>query len=128
MVPQVVLEICQPQKKFEEFVPLRGRVRAAFLRKGVHGEIGVGQEPVKHAGVNRSALLAEFEGRLQTQESLLEVVVEAERFACEGYRNGLATSSYPTRLRREFHCETHPETDKASPRCKLLASRRQSRR
>ena len=111
MVPQVILEIRQPQKKFEEFVPLRGRVRAAALRKGLHREIGVGQEPVEHAGVNRSALLAEFERRLQTQEGLLEVVVEAERFACQGYRNSLAASSYPTGIACTSHFRTHFHLD-----------------
>ena len=79
----------------------------AALRNGLHGEIGVGEEPVEHTGLNRSALLAEFERRLQAKEGLLKIMIEAEPFACQGYRNALAASSHPTGMTCTLHFGTH---------------------
>lgn len=97
MMAQVFLEIGETQQKFEKMVALRRLAHAAVLRKRLHHEIGIGQQPVQGTRVYGPALLAEFKRLSEARTDLFDEVIQAEGFLCQSLGHALVATVYLAR-------------------------------
>lgn len=124
MMAQVFLEIGETQQELEKIVALRRLVHPAALRKRLHHEIGIGQQPVQGTRVYGPALLAEFKRLSEARADLFDEVIQAEDFLCQSLRHALVATVYLAReqwSRGQTHTP-HRASRERLTRCKLRAS------
>ena len=109
MVPQILLEIGQAEQQLEQFLPLRWGMPVAVLRERLHDKVGICQQPVERLRIHRATLLAEFDGRMEARENLLDIVVQAQRFLYQRAWNLNRAPDHPTGTKRGLHLRTPPQ-------------------
>lgn len=74
----VLVQICETQEEFQQASALDRVGSPAIFRQGAGGEISLRQEPIKLAGLNGFAFLAQHEGYIQADQDHFQKMSDAD--------------------------------------------------